>query len=73
MIEDYLEKETTSGNIFGQFCREEFPTIHVNRFGVILKKHQQGKWQLITELSFPKGASVNDAIDSSLCSRTYIT
>ena len=35
------------------------------------KKHQPGKWRLITDLSFPEGASVDDAIDSSLCSLVY--
>ena len=35
--------------------------------------HQPGKWCLITDLSFPEGASVNDAIDPSLCSLKYVT
>ena len=35
------------------------------------KKHQPGKWRLITDLSFPEGASVIDAIDPALCSLEY--
>ena len=42
-------------------------------FGVIPKKHQPGKCRLITDLSFSEGRSVNDAIDTSLCSLKYIT
>ena len=49
-----------------------FP-IHISRFGVIPKKHQPGKWHLITDFSFPKGASVNATIDTSLCSLKYIS
>ena len=36
----------------------------MSRFGVISKPHQPGKWRLITDLSSPKGASVNDGINS---------
>ena len=32
----------------------EYP-LHVNRFGIILKGHNTGKWRLITDLSFPPG------------------
>ena len=39
--------------------------------GIIPKGHTPGKWRLITDLSFPKGGSVNDGIDSQLCSIHY--
>ena len=51
----------------------EVPNVHINRFGVIPKKHQPGKWRVITDLSYPKGSSVNDAINRKLCSLRYIT
>ena len=41
--------------------------------GVIPKGHVPGKWRLITDLSYPQGASVNDGIDPQLCSLQYIT
>ena len=71
VIEDYLTKEVAAGNIFGPFSPSALPEVHINRFGVIPKKYQPGKWQLITDLSYPEGSSVNDAIDPSLCSLTY--
>ena len=40
---------------------------------VFPKGHDQGKWWLITDLSFPHGHSVNDGIYPSLCSLTYST
>ena len=50
-----------------------FPDLQVNSFGVIPKKYQPGKWRLIMDLSSPKGFSVNDAIDPSLCSLSYVS
>lgn len=73
VIEDYLSKEVASGNILGPFSAEIAPKVQINRFGAIPKKHQPGKWRLITDLSFPEGQSVNDAIDPRLCSLSYIT
>ena len=71
VIEDYLSKEVLAGNILGPYSLSALPDIHINRFGVIPKKYQPGKWRLITDLSYPEGSSVNDAIDTSLCSLTY--
>ena len=45
--------------------------VHVSRFGVIPKPHQKGKWRLITDLSSPKGSSVNDGVCPTLCSVSY--
>ena len=45
----------------------------MNRFGVIPKGHNSGKWRLITDLSFSPGGSVNDGIDAAFCSMAYIT
>ena len=73
VINEYLQKETHLLNIIGPFHLHTSPEVHINRFGVIPKKHQPGKWQLITDLSFPEGASVNDAIDPRLCSLKYVT
>ena len=73
VIEEYLQKQIEQGNIIGPFSPHLTPAIHINRFGVIPKKHQPGKWRLITDLSFPEGKSVNDAIDPKLCSLKYIT
>ncbi len=37
------------------------------------KKYLPGKWRLITNLSFPEGYSINDAIYPELCSMLYIS
>ena len=73
VIEEYLSKEVTAGNIFGPFSPSALPEVHINRFVVIPKKHQPGRWRLITDLSHHEGTSVNNAIDCALCSLTYTT
>ncbi len=45
--------------MLGPFPKGRFPDTHTNRFGVIPKGHNTGKWRLITDLSFPTGYSVN--------------
>ena len=58
------------GRVLGPFPLQ-YPTIHTSPFGVIPKRHQANKWQLILDLSHPEGSSVNDGIDPSLCSLQY--
>ena len=38
------------------------PETVMNRFGVIPKSGQSGKWWLIVDLSHPVGRSVNDVV-----------
>ena len=73
IIDDYIKKEVNSLNILSPFPSTLAPAVHINRFGVIRKKHQPGKWRLITDLSFPEDASVNNAIDPAKCSLKYIS
>ena len=47
---------------------EEFPYVHMSRFGVIPKANRQ----LIVDLLAPEGASINDGIDSHLTSLSYV-
>ena len=74
VVQAYLDKECAAGRMLGPFKAPaccSLPPLHVNRFGVIPKGHNTGKWRLITDLSHPTGQSVNDGIDSELCSLTY--
>ena len=74
VVSDYIDKELRLGRMLGPFdLTRDLPSLHVNRFGVIPKGHNTGKWRLITDLSFPEGQSVNDGIDSSFCSLSYTT
>ena len=70
IVEEYISKERSAGRLIGPLL---IPNLHISRFGVIPKGHIPGKWRLITDLSHPPGHSVNDGIDSSLCSLSYVT
>ena len=68
-----IKQESKLDNIVGPFSMTLVLAVQINMLGVIPKKHQSGKWRLTTDLSFSEGASVNDAIDSELCSLSYVT
>ena len=53
VIEEYIYQEIElDNNVIGPLSKAMVPAAHINRLGVIPKKHQPGKWRLITELSF---------------------
>ena len=70
-VTDYLEAEREAGRMLGPFAPGEM-AVQINRVGVI-PKGQSGRMRLITDLSYPPGYSVNDAIDPASCSLTYTT
>ena len=71
MVEQYLADEISAGRFIGPFSLDEVPGIQINRMGVIPKGHTPGRWCLITDLSFPPDACINDGIDPELCSLHY--
>jgi len=74
VIDNYLKGELTCRRMLGPFAdADQLPSLHINRFGMIPKGHNSGMWRLITDLSHPQGASVNDAIDPELCSLSYVS
>lgn len=70
IIDNYLADELKEGAISGPFNEPPLTGTHINRFGVI-PKSTPGKWRLITDLSFPKGKSVNDLIPDCNSEVTY--
>ena len=74
VVQGYLHDELARGRMLGPFSSpDDLPPLQINRFGVIPKGHNTGKWRLITDLSFPRGHSVNDGIDPALSSLSYIS
>ena len=71
VVDKYLDKEVKLGGVVGPMEVTDLPGIHVNRFGVIEKPHQPGKYRLIVDLSYPEGHSVNDGIEPELCTLKY--
>ena len=63
VIDNYLHTEVLLGRVAGPFLQPPFHSLHVSRFGTILKRNQPGKWRLILDLSSPVGHSVNMKVD----------
>ena len=73
-VDEFIKKELLLGRLFGPVSdTSDLPPLQVNRIGVVPKGHNTGKWRLITDLSFPRGQSVNDGIDPLLYSLSYTT
>ena len=70
-VDEYLGKEVGLSWVIGPLEPGLLPAMQINRFGVIPKNHQPGKWRLIVDLSHPVGASVNEGIEPELCSLKY--
>ena len=71
VVDHYIQSERAEGRFLGPLVPANVPNLHTSRMGVIPKGRVPGKWRLITDLSFPEGASVNDGIDSEPCSLQY--
>ncbi len=71
VVDEYLDKEVSLGRVAGPVDPTAQPGIHINRFGVIEKTHQPGKYRLIVDLSYPEGHSVNDGLEPELCTMKY--
>ena len=73
VVEEYLASELEAGRVVGPLDLQKYPQVQVSPLGVIPKSHQPNKWRLIVDLSSPEGKSVNDCIDKSLCSLSYVS
>ena len=72
VVEEYLEKEVSMKRVVGPLVDKPCG-VQINKFGVIPKNHQPGKWRIIVDLSSPDTASVNDGISQELCSLSYVS
>ena len=58
VVRAYLDRELSLGRMLGPFPKVATLSLapcYINRFGVIPKGHNTGKWRLITDLSYPLG------------------
>ncbi len=71
IISKSLATEVEKGRLVGPLDIQKFPHVQISSLGSVPKKHSD-KWRLILDLSHPKGQSINDGIDRSACTLTYI-
>ena len=65
-----IGKEISLGRIVGPFHSPPFGNFRCSPIGLVPKRNP-GEFRLIQHLSAPRGSSVNDFIDSELCSVSY--
>ena len=70
VIDSYISSEVAEQHMRGPV--PHLPQIHISPMGIIPKLRQPGKWRFITDLSSPRGKSINDAISLQLCSLHYL-
>ena len=70
VVDQYIEKELSSGRLAGPFPCSPFPYFRVSPLGVVPKK-SPGEFCLVQHLSYSSGASVNDYIPPEHTSVTY--
>ena len=71
MIGEFLSAELKAGRVLGPVGPGPAASIQVNWFGLVPKGHQPHKWWMMVNLFFPDGRSVDDGIDTELCSLHY--
>ena len=69
-VEVRLRSECELGRVIGPIEAGPVP-VQVNRFGIIPKPHQPGKWRMIVDLSYPKGSSMND-VSREMCAHYHM-
>lgn len=72
VVSEYIQSEWRLGRLIGPLSREVVSQVHVSPIGLIPKPHQEGKWRLIVDLSYPRGSSVNAGISEELASISYM-
>ncbi len=72
VVSKALATEVAKGRLIGPLDPQNFPYVQISSLGTTLKKHTQNKWRLILDLSHPKGRSVNDGINRTICSLKYM-
>ena len=72
VVSTYIAGEVDRGKLALHLDSRAGPP-HISPLGIIPKGGQPGKYRLICDLSSPQGGSINDGIDSALCSLHYST
>ena len=72
-VDDFINAELRAGRLVGPITSHIRPLLHTSPIGLVPKGHATNKWRVIVDLSSPAKASVNDGIESELCSLRYAT
>ena len=67
--EEIIDKEVQVGRMVGPFSKPLF--VHLQDLPVGIVPNTDGRWRLITHLSFPASSRVNYGIDGVFCFVSY--
>ena len=70
-VSQYIGEECVGGRMVGPVLTGVSSQVHCSPIGLVPKGRDSGRWRMIVDLSHPHGRSVNDGIDSELCSLQY--
>ena len=70
LVQDYLSREVSLSRMV-TWTSPNMDQLHMSPLKLIPKRHKPGKWQLIVDLSSPKGRSINNGISLELASVQY--
>lgn len=65
-----IQKEILAGRVAGPFPEPPIDQLHISPLGIVPKK-APGEFRMIHNLSYPRGASVNNAIPQEMCTVKY--
>ena len=68
VVDSFIEEECRAGRMVSSV---DPAGIHISPMGLVPKSNRPGQFRLVVDLSSPAGGSVNDGIDSDLCSLSY--
>ena len=71
VVDSYIAEEVAMGKLHQATPQAITEGIHISPIGIIPKRNQPGKFRLIVDLSSLQGFSMNDGIDSHLCTLKY--
>ena len=72
-VHDFISAEVRAGRLVGPVTSYVKPLLHTSPIGLVPKGHATNRGRMIVDLSSPAKASVNDGINSELCSLRYAT
>ena len=73
VVAAYTKEEVSMGRLAGPLPQEMAARVHTSPMRVIPKGHIPGKWCLMVDLSNSAGSSIDDGINQSWCSLSYIS
>ena len=71
VVDSYLRAEVEASRVFG-LMNPGVSTVPVSTIGLVLEKHQRGRWRLMADFSSSRLFNINEGIAMDLCSVSFV-